>query len=91
MCFYMKKEYDPGYNLYELSDRLRTRGWQVPAFSLPADVSDVVVMRVMVRRGVTMDMADLLLHDMERSMEFLSKHQPSTHTNEAEAGMFKHT
>jgi len=91
VCFYMKKGYDPGYNLYELSDRLRTRGWQVPAFSLPADVSDVVVMRVMVRRGVTMDMADLLLHDMERSMEFLSKHQPSTHTNEAEAGMFKHT
>ncbi|MBE6418101.1 MAG: glutamate decarboxylase [Akkermansiaceae bacterium] len=91
VCFYMKKGYDPGFNLYELSDRLRTRGWQVPAFSLPAKVEDIVVMRVMVRRGVTMDMADLLLHDMERGMAFLSQHSQSVHTQEHEAGMFKHT
>ncbi len=91
VCFYMKKGYNPGYNLYELSDRLRTRGWQVPAFSLPEAVSDIVVMRVMVRRGVSMDMADLLLHDMERSMDFLSKHVPGVHTEEKDATVFKHT
>ncbi len=91
VCFSMKKGYEPGYNLYELSERLRTRGWQVPAFSLPAKVEDVVVMRVMVRRGFTMDMACLLIEDVKRAMSFLEKHAPATHTQEAEAMAFKHT
>ncbi|MDO4750617.1 MAG: glutamate decarboxylase [Akkermansia sp.] len=91
VCFTMHPGFNPGYNLYELSDRLRMRGWQVPAFSLPAEVSDVVVMRVMVRRGFTMDMADLLMADMKRSMEFLGKQSPQHHTTESEAGVFKHT
>ncbi|MBR2126736.1 MAG: glutamate decarboxylase [Akkermansia sp.] len=91
VCFCMKKGYDPGYNLYELSERLRTRGWQVPAFSLPPKVEDVVVMRVMVRRGFTMDMAALLMEDVKRAMDYLSRHAPSAHAEEQEAMVFKHT
>ncbi len=91
VCFCMKKGYTPGYNLYELSDRLRTRGWQVPAFSLPANVEDVVVMRVMVRRGFTMDMADLLMADVRRSIDYLQHHSPAEHVQEKEAMTFKHT
>ncbi|MDO5470997.1 MAG: glutamate decarboxylase [Akkermansia sp.] len=91
VCFCMKKGYDPGYNLYELSERLRMRGWQVPAFSLPANVQDVVVMRVMVRRGFTMDMAALLMADVKRAMDFLARHAPAQHVAEHEAMAFKHT
>ena len=91
ICFSMKKDYKPGYNLYELSDRLRMRGWLVPAFSLPANLEDVVVMRVMVRQGFTMDMAALLLADMKRSIDFLSRHAPARHLDESEAMTFKHT
>ena len=29
---------DPGYTLYDLADRLRTRGWQVPAYPLTGDL-----------------------------------------------------
>ena len=28
---------DPGYTLYDLADRLRIRGWQVPAYPLTGD------------------------------------------------------
>ena len=91
VCFCMKKDYNPGYNLYELSERLRTRGWQVPAFSLPANVEDVVVMRVMVRRGFTMDMAALLMEDVKRAMTFLKAHAPTKHLAEKEGMTFKHT
>lgn len=91
VCFYMKKGYDPGYNLYELSDRLRIRGWQVPAFSMPAHLQEMVVMRIMVRRGFTMDMAALLLNDIRRDMDFLAKHAPASHLREEEAMAFKHT
>ena len=91
ICFSMKKGYNPGYNLYELSDRLRMRGWLVPAFSLPANLEDEVVMRVMVRQGFTMDMATLLLADMKRGIDFLSRHAPARHLDESEAMAFKHT
>ncbi len=91
ICFSMKKDFDPGYNLYELSDRLRMRGWLVPAFSLPAHLEDVVVMRIMVRQGFTMDMAALLIADMKRSIDFLSRHTPAQHLDESEAMAFKHT
>lgn len=91
VCFYMKKGYNPGFNLYELSDRLRTRGWQVPAFSLPADVEDTVVMRIMVRRGVSMDLAELLLQDMERSISYLQQHSHGEPMQEKEGTSFKHT
>ncbi len=90
-CFRMKPGYDPGYNLYELSDRLRQRGWLVPAFSLPANVQDVVVMRIMVRQGFSRDMAGLLLQDMKRAMSFLAEHAPQRHLEENDAMTFKHT
>ncbi len=91
VCFRMKPGYNPGYNLYELSDRLRQRGWQVPAFSLPANVQDVVVMRIMVRQGFAMDMAELLLADIHRAMNFLVEHAPARHLEEKDAMTFKHT
>ncbi len=91
VCFRMKPGYAPGYNLYELSDRLRQRGWLVPAFSLPANVQDVVVMRIMVRQGFSIDMAQLLLADMKRAMSFLAEHAPTRHLEEKDAMAFKHT
>lgn len=91
VCFRMKADYSPGYNLYELSDRLRTRGWLVPAFSLPRPIDHIVVMRIMVRRGFTMDMASLLLQDMKRSIQYLVQHAPTQHLEEHEAMSFKHT
>lgn len=90
VCFYMKNGYDPGYNLFELSDKLRTRGWQVPAFTLPPDCEEITVMRVMVRQGFTMDMADLFLTDMKRFMDFLGKHPQAVHTTPAEGTSFNH-
>ena len=48
---------------YDLSERLRLRGWQVPAFTLGGEATDIVVMRIMCRRGFEMDFAELLLED----------------------------
>ena len=91
VCFYCKHPEKAGYNLYELSDRLRMRGWQVPAFSLPANVQETVVMRVMVRQGFTMDMATLLIGDMKRAIAHLTKYRPCTSMCEKDAMAFKHT
>ena len=91
VCFRFKENSAPGYNLYDLSERLRLRGWQVPAFSLPPQVEHVVVMRIMVRQGFTMDTAALFMEDMKRSMDFLARHSSAHHLTESEAMAFKHT
>jgi glutamate decarboxylase len=44
---------DPGYTLFDLADRLRTRGWQVPAYTLTGTASDIAVQRILVRLGVS--------------------------------------
>ena len=54
---------EPGYSLFDLSDRLRVRGWQVAAYTMPPNITDVVVMRVLIRHGFSRDMADMLLED----------------------------
>src|SRR5271170_300734 len=66
----------PGYSLFDLSDRLRVHGWQVAAYSMPPNITDVVVMRVLIRHGFSRDMADLLLGDIRRSIEHLQQHPP---------------
>lgn len=33
----IKKGANPGFNLYDLSDRIRSRGWQIAAYAMPAD------------------------------------------------------
>ena len=69
----MKEGADPGYSLYDISDRLRLRGWQVPAFLLAGKASDITVMRVMCRRGFDMDMANLLIADFKAALAFLEE------------------
>lgn len=62
VCFKLKDGEDPGYTLYDLSERLRLRGWQVPAFTLGGEATDIVVMRIMCRRGFEMDFAELFIN-----------------------------
>ena len=51
-------------NLYHLSDRLRMKGWLVPAYPMPDNMSDLTVQRVVVRNGLSRDLADDLLDDI---------------------------
>jgi glutamate decarboxylase len=74
---------DPGYTLYDLSDRLRTTGWQVPAFPLSGGASDISVMRIMCRRGFTLDMASLFVRDFKAAVRFFEDHpRPAIHSKE---------
>lgn len=80
-----------GYTLYDVADRLRSRGWQVPAYSMPADREDLVVQRILVRHGVSRDLGSLLIDDLKRSLDYFEKHPISKPLSEDEAGGFSHT
>ncbi|HWQ01486.1 MAG TPA: hypothetical protein VN449_05145, partial [Gaiellaceae bacterium] len=59
------------YTVYDVSDHLRLRGWQVPAYSFPPDLDDVHVIRIVVRNGFSRDLADAVLADLRRTTAFL--------------------
>jgi glutamate decarboxylase len=60
---------DPGrHDVYALSDRLRERGWIVPAYSLPPNAEHVEVLRMVVKESFSRDMVDLLLDDVRRAL-----------------------
>jgi glutamate decarboxylase len=61
------------WTLYDLTDQLRMRGWQVPAYPLPADREETVIQRVLVRHGIGRDKMCLLVEDMQRCIEKLDR------------------
>ena len=62
------------YTVFDLSERLRTRGWLVPAYTFPADLTDTAVIRVVIRNGFTKDLADLFLTDLNHHWRALAAH-----------------
>jgi glutamate decarboxylase len=65
------------FSVYDLSDRLRARGWQVPAYTMPEGAEDVAVLRVVVREGFSRDLAAMLLDDLRAAVARLEKSPPS--------------
>jgi glutamate decarboxylase len=71
------------YSVYDLSDRLRQRGWQVPAYTMPEGAEDVAVLRVVVREGFSRDLADELLDAIRDGVAFFDKNPPAQPTGPA--------
>jgi glutamate decarboxylase len=59
------------FSLYDLSDRLRGQGWQVPAYTLPANLQETVVMRIVVKENLSRDMATALIKDIKQQAAWL--------------------
>ncbi|WP_024952254.1 glutamate decarboxylase [Cobetia crustatorum] len=70
---YKLTEGDHGYTLYDLSERVRMRGWQIASYPLPSNRQEVVVQRILIRHGVSRDLAHLLLDDIKRGIEHLTQ------------------
>ena len=69
------------FDVFDVSRRLRERGWLVPAYTFPADRTDLSVLRIVVRNGFSLDLADLLLADLRRLLpELQAGHRPGPAT-----------
>jgi glutamate decarboxylase len=86
----IKKGAEAGFTLYDLAERLRLRGWQVPAYPLPANRSDLVVQRVLARLGFSRDLASLLMEDLLRAVKYLKKHPSPRSQTLMDAGGYNH-
>jgi glutamate decarboxylase len=90
LCWKLKEGVDPGFSLYDLADRLSARGWQVPAYSLPVDCEGVVIQRILVRHGVSRDLASLLLENMTDALAYFEARPVRNQLTEKEASGFHH-
>jgi glutamate decarboxylase len=61
------------YSVFDVSERLRERGWLVPAYTYPENRRDLAVLRIVVRSGMNFDMADHLLADLRDKTAELEK------------------
>jgi len=90
LCWKLKDGVNPGFTLYDLADKLRGRGWQVPAYSMPPNREDLVIQRILVRHGVSRDLGEMLLKDIRRCLEYFKRNPVSQPLTEKEAGGYKH-
>ncbi|MFI9550306.1 glutamate decarboxylase [Nonomuraea endophytica] len=77
VSYTLKDPENAGFSLYDLTDQLRMRGWQVPAYPLPADQQDTVIQRVLIRHGIGIDEISLLAADMRRALHRLTAGTPA--------------
>ena len=73
-------EKEAKWTLFDLQDKLMQSGWMVPAYTMPKDIEDMVVMRIVVRQGMSRDMADMLIEDITNAVAELEKLEYPTPT-----------
>ncbi|MCT0211901.1 MAG: glutamate decarboxylase [Cyanobium sp.] len=86
-------EVDPAvtnWTVFHLSDKLRERGWQVPAYTMPANCEDRAVLRFVVRAGFSRDMAEALLNDIDRAVGWLVGLKDPLPRTEDASSTFRH-
>ena len=76
----MDPEYDKKakWTLFDLQASLQQSGWMVPAYTMPKNIDNLIVMRIVVRQGMSRDMADMLLGDIRNAVaEFETLQYPT--------------
>jgi glutamate decarboxylase len=91
LCWELKDPANSPFTLYDLADRLRERGWLVPAYSMPPNREDLVIQRILVRHGFTRAMAHDLLLEMEAALDHYNEHPVDLTLVGAESGSHDHS
>ncbi|MGO2658561.1 glutamate decarboxylase [Mycetocola reblochoni] len=67
----LREGHTTNWNLYHLSDRLRMKGWLVPAYPMPDELTNITVQRIVVRSGFSHDLAGSFLDDLRAEVDYL--------------------
>lgn len=62
------------YNEFDISNKVRERGWILSAYSMPPNAQEVNSLRIVVRPHLNRDAAEILAKDIESACEFLEIH-----------------
>ncbi|MGA2677614.1 MAG: glutamate decarboxylase, partial [Methanobacterium sp.] len=64
---------DAKFTVFELSEKLRQKGWIVPAYTLPANADDIAVMRMVIKENFGRDMVEMLYTDIMKAYDSLNR------------------
>jgi glutamate decarboxylase len=64
---------DQKFSVFDLSDKMREKGWIIPAYTLPPNAENIEVLRIVLKENQSRDMVDLLIKDLNTACEFLIK------------------
>jgi len=76
LSFKLRDERGYNFTVYDISDRLRRYGWQVPAYTLAKGCEDVSILRVVAKEGFSYDLAALLAKNIREVVEELKTESP---------------
>jgi glutamate decarboxylase len=62
------------YNEFDVSNKVRERGWILSAYSMPADAQEVNSLRIVVRPHLNKEVAKILADDILRACDYLEQH-----------------
>lgn len=79
VCYSLKEELNLSWDLYDLSDRLLMKGWQIPAYPLPVDMDDVIVQRMVCRADLSQPMAEEMIEDIKEAIRELNERKDVIH------------
>jgi glutamate decarboxylase len=91
LCWELKDPANASFTLYDLADRLRERGWLVPAYSMPPNREDLVIQRILIRHGFTREMANELLVEMQSALDHFTANPVDLTLAGAESGSHDHS
>lgn len=78
------------FDVFDVSRRMRERGWLVPAYTFPPHREDLSVLRIVCRNGFTEDLADLFLADLTRLLPELRSQPGPLDRPQRETTAFHH-
>ncbi len=61
------------FTVFDLSEKLRQKGWIVPAYTLPANADDIAVMRMVIKENFGRDMVEMLYTDIMKAYDSLDR------------------
>jgi glutamate decarboxylase len=62
------------YNEFDISNKVRERGWVLSAYSMPPDAQEINSLRIVVRPHLNQDVTEILARDIELACEYLEQH-----------------
>jgi glutamate decarboxylase len=77
------------YTVFDVSNAMRERGWQIPAYTFPKNREDLAALRVVVRQGFSHDLGDLMIADLKRQLPKLQQQAEPVH-DASSAASFHH-
>lgn len=61
------------FSVFDVSRLMRSRGWLIPAYTLPPNNESEAVLRIVIKEGFSRDMGNLLIEDFKRTLEYFEQ------------------